>query len=128
MIYDQNFRQEAVGNPDQPWAKAEPSLFTQCFTGQELISENWCTKCQGLDHSSADCPYQTRKRPWSTVAGSTGGIPRNSRNEQPPCLKYNRYQRDCRFGRECCFQHVCSNCRGPHPVSRCKAGATQQKD
>ena len=35
---DQNFRQEAIGNPDQPWAKAEPSLYTQCFIGQEL---NW---------------------------------------------------------------------------------------
>ena len=88
------------------------------YAGQEL---NWCTKCH---HSSADCPYQTRKCPWSTVAGSTGGTPRNSRNEQR--LKYNRYQENCRFGRECHFQHVCSNCRGPYPVSRCKAGATQQ--
>ena len=122
VIYDQNFRQEAIGNPDQPWAT---SLYMQCFTGQEL---SWCTKCQGLDHSSADCPYQTRKCPWSTVAGSTGGTPRNSRNEQQPCLNYNRYQENCRFGRECHFQHVCSNCRGPYPVSRCKAGATQQKD
>ncbi len=73
IIYDQNFRQEAAGNPDQPWAKAYPSLYTQCFTGQELVSENWCSKCQGLDHSSNDCPYQSRRRPRSTAFGGVAG-------------------------------------------------------
>ena len=66
VIYDQNFRQEAAGNPDQPWAKAEPSLYTQCFTGQELNSENWYSRCQGLDHSSMDCmpvPSQESEAP-----------------------------------------------------------------
>ena len=31
VVYDQNFRQEAAGNPSQSWAKA-------------LTSENWYTK------------------------------------------------------------------------------------
>ena len=91
VIYDHNFRQEAVGNPDQPWAKAEPSLYTQCFTGQELVSENWCSRCQGLDHSSTDCPYQAMKCPWTSMAGGAEGTPRSRRSEQQPCLKYNRY-------------------------------------
>ncbi len=129
VIYDQNFRQEAAGNPDQPWAKANPSLYTQCFTGQELVSENWCSKCQGLDHSSNDCPYQSRKRPWSTAFGGAAGPARSPSRSDQPCMKYNRYQEDCRFGKDCHFQHVCNSCRGPHPVSRCKSAINrQQKD
>ncbi len=67
VIYDQNFRQEAAGNDELQWAKVEPSLYTQCFTSQDISRENWWTKCQGLDHQSVDCPYLAgRKRPWNS--------------------------------------------------------------
>ncbi len=33
VIYDQNFRQEAAGNPDQPWVKADPSPLHPMFYG-----------------------------------------------------------------------------------------------
>ncbi len=56
VVYDQNFRQDAAGNPDLPWAKVDSSLYAQCFTGQEALRESWCSKCQGLDHQSAECP------------------------------------------------------------------------
>jgi hypothetical protein len=36
VVYDQNFRQEAAGNPLQSWAKVDPSLYAQCFTGQAV--------------------------------------------------------------------------------------------
>lgn len=121
VVYDQHFRQEASGNPGQVWAKAEPSLYTQCFTGQELSHENWCSKCQALDHSSVECPFQQRKRPWATAFNSNNSAARGGRSDSP-CQKFNRYQGDCRFGRECRFLHVCSGCRGPHPVSKCPIG------
>ena len=125
VIYDQNFRQEAAGNPDQPWAKAEPSLYTQCFTGQELNSENWCSRCQGLDHSSMDCPYQARnpKRPWNMGNGGRASNPCGGGARKEPCKKFNKYNGDCRFGPDCNFDHVCSNCGGHHPISSCKAKA-----
>jgi len=73
VIYDQNFRQEAAGNDKLQWAKVEPSLYTQCFTGQDISRENWCAKCQGLDHQSVDCPYSAgRKRPWNSGPGAGG--------------------------------------------------------
>lgn len=34
VVYDQKFRQEAPGNPTQAWAKVDPSIYAQCFTGQ----------------------------------------------------------------------------------------------
>lgn len=127
LVYDQNFRQEAAGHPGICWAKVDPSIYTQCFTGQEITAENWCGRCQGLDHATPNCPHQSRKRPWSAVnsPSASGGMPSShpaaSRGPQQVCLKFNRYQGDCLFGKECRYQHVCSACRGPHPVSKCNA-------
>ena len=126
LVYDQNFRQEAAGNTSLQWAKAEPSLYAQCFTGQEISKENWCSRCHGVDHQSADCPYGHRKRTWSGGPGAvsvsqhraaaTGG------RDQQLCIKFNRYGGDCKFRKECKFLHACSSCKGPHPVSKCRAG------
>ena len=40
VIYDQNFRMEMAGSSTQSWAKVDPSLYAQCFTGQALSAEN----------------------------------------------------------------------------------------
>ena len=115
VVYDQNFRMDVAGNPNISWAKVDPSLYAQCFTGQSATVENWCARCQSIDHSSAQCPerpnpnpdrYGPRKRPWSGLT--------------QVCQKYNRYNGDCRFGKECRFKHVCSACGDSHPVNRCK--------
>ncbi len=133
VIYEQNFQQEAAGNDELQWTKVEPSLYTQCFTGQDISRENWCAKCQGLDHQSVDCPYSAgRKRPWNSGPGAGGHnqlkAGTGTAQEQQTCIKFNRYQGDCRFGKDCKFLHACSSCGGPHPVSRCRAGnADQQK-
>ena len=38
-------------------------IYAQCSTSRAPTSENWCTKCQSLDHSSVNCPtYCPRKR------------------------------------------------------------------
>lgn len=121
VVYDQNFRQEAAGNPAQSWAKVDPSIYAQCFTGQAISTENWCTRCQCLDHTSANCPYRQRKRPWHSMAG-TGPGQSTGRNEQQICMKFNKFNGDCKFGKDCRYLHVCSACRENHPVSRCKLG------
>lgn len=123
LVYDQNFRQDAAGNPTQSWAKADASIYAQCFTGQALSTENWCAKCQGLDHSSQNCPYRPRKRPWSAVGGASSSPSRH--DQGVVCIKYNKFNGDCKFGRECRYLHVCSTCREAHPVSKCKAGAAK---
>ncbi len=75
VVYDQNFRQEAAGNAGQPRARVDPSMYAQCFTGQEISGENWCRKCQSLDHN---CPY-SRKRSWNAAnAGGTSYTPSRS--------------------------------------------------
>ena len=80
--------------------------------------------CQCLEHATALCPFGPRKRPWDTAFGSHA-----ARADQPesfdssqPCIKYNRYNGDCRFGKTCRFRHVCKRRLEPHPVSKCKNG------
>ena len=128
VIYDQNFRMEMAGNPTQSWAKVDPSLYAQCFTGQAFSSENWCSECQGLYHTSGRCPYkpQAQKRSWGAAFGQAPA------RAPPPgpspkskgiiCAKYNCYNGDCRYGKQCCFDHVCSGCGGLHPIQKCKGG------
>ena len=118
VVYDQNFRQEAAGNPHQSWARVEPSIYTQCFTGQAVSTENWCSRCQCLDHTTSTCPYRPRKRQWNNAGGS-GNSSTQGRQEQQICIKYNG---DCKFGKECRYLHICSACRELHPISRCSAG------
>ena len=72
LVYDQNFRQEAAGNTSLQWAKAEPSLYAQCFTGQEISKENWCSRCHGVDH-------QYGKRTWS---GGPGAVSHSQGQQQ----------------------------------------------
>ena len=70
MVYDQNFRQEAAGNHHQSWARVKPSVYTQSFTGQAINTDNWCSRCQCLDHTTSSCPYCPRKRQWNNTGGS----------------------------------------------------------
>lgn len=124
VVYDQNFRQEAAGNPNQSWAKVDPSIYAQCFTGQALNAESWCARCQNLDHTSANCPFRQRKRSWNTAMGSGGSQAHNRTGlDSQVCLKYNKFNGDCKFGKDCRFSHVCSSCKEPHPVNRCPKNA-----
>ena len=116
VIYDQNFRQDAAGNPSLSWAKVDPSIYAQCFTGQALSSENWCARCQCLDHTSVHCPYRPRKRTWASAFSQP------VKPEPQICIKYNRYNGDCKFGKDCRFKHACSSCGEPHPSSKCPCG------
>ena len=121
VIYDQNFRMEIAGNPTHSWAKVDPSLYAQCFTGQALSAENWCSLCQGLDHTSSRCPFraQAQKRSWESPFGQAlARTPHNGSGTT--CFKFNRYDGDCKFGKNCRFDHVCSGCGGPHPIKKCK--------
>ena len=122
IIYDQNFRMEVAGNSTQSWARVDPGLYAQCFTGQARSIENWCTTCQGIDHASARCPYKPQKRSWAAAFNQQPA--KGAANPSPGgevCWKFNRYNGDCRFGAKCRYSHACSSCGGAHPVQRCKS-------
>lgn len=126
VVYDQNFRQEISGNSEQTWSKVDPSIYALSFTGQASSGENWCVNCQCLDHTTQNCPMRpSKKRTWNTAMGSSPQRPAGQRpaGQRPPiCLKYNKFDGDCKFGKDCRFTHACSSCKEEgHPVSKCKA-------
>ena len=114
VIYDQNFRLDAAGSASQPWSRVDPSLYAQCFTGQSFCSENWCSSCQSLDHPSQRCPLRAPKRSWTNAFS-----PKADTAPSTICKKYNRYNGDCKFGKQCRYTHECSRCGEAHPVSKC---------
>ncbi len=115
VVYDQAFRQEMAGAREQSWAKVDPSLYSVCFFGQNINAENWCSVCRSLEHTATACPSRaTRKCTWP-------GSPARGANQEV-CQKYNRFNGDCRYGRDCKFAHMYSRCGEPHPVTKCKAG------
>ena len=148
VVYDQNFRLEVAGNPDQPWAKVDPSIYALSFTGQTISAENWCSRCQCLDHTTSNCPAApARKRPWHSAQGSPAPPAQrwsgsqdhpaqrwSGSQEHQVCLKYNRFGGDCKFGKQCKFRHVyavpveiptrCQNARrGPKKVTPQQVGS-----
>ena len=120
VIYDQSFRQEMAGSPGQSWARVDPTIYSLCFFDQNLRVENWCGNCQSIDHVAQNCPARGTKRSWAPAAP-------NQQKVGEVCLKFNKFQGDCKLGWDCWFHHVCSACGEPHPVSHCKGGDKRHK-
>ncbi len=105
------------GKEGPDMGKGGPSIYALCLFGQNRSSDNWHTSCQSIDHTAASCPARlVRKRGWMT-----GGS--HQRAAYPEiCLKYNKFNGDCKFSRNCRFQHACSRCGKLHPVTKCGRG------
>ena len=113
VIYDQNFRQDAADQRILVWARLDPGLFSQCFTGQAKNSEAWCRSCHSVDHGTDSCPLKPLVTPPP---------PKRSRPSSAPttvvCRKFNRLG-NCPFGSKCRYAHRCSLCGGEHPLTQC---------
>ena len=58
VIYDQSFRQKMASTPGQSWARVDPTIYSLCFYGQNVSTENWCPNCQTMDHLAQECPVR----------------------------------------------------------------------
>ena len=84
IVYDQNFRQEVADMQNKQWAKVDPSIYAQCFTGMALRAEAWCRYCHVFDHTSENCPSRQiqslpMKRPFPTPATPAKKVPGGSK-------------------------------------------------
>ena len=128
VVYDQNFRQQAADENITVWVRPDPGVYAQSFTNYALSAEGWCKHCHSVDHISETCPTRPkptnpRKRGFAfphppTTKRPLIPSPLAPSIDETICRKYNRYDGDCHFGRECKFRHVCSNCKkGVHPAT-----------
>ena len=125
VVYDQNFRQLAAEENLTTWARPDPGVYAQSFTNYALSAEGWCKYCHSVDHISDTCPARPksvypRKRATNATYPAASKRPLTPSADDTICRKYNRYEGDCHFGKNCRFRHVCSNCKKEHPVSQCK--------
>ena len=72
VLYDQNFRQQAAEVGNTEWARVDPSIYTQCFTGIALSAEGWCKFCQSINYTSDNCPSQQH---WQRKRGMPATFP-----------------------------------------------------
>ena len=65
--------------------------------------------------------YMPHKRSWSAAFGQTqpATSKESSASKGLVCIKYNRYDGDCKYRRQCKFEHTFSSCGGAHPVKKC---------
>ena len=128
-IYDNSYRQEAADSAKLDWAKIDPSLHAQCFTGMAISSEGWCSLCHSVEHLKHNCPLNSQvglqdaaKRP------ALHQPPAKRFKEWPPiCRKFNKHDGYCEFMPKCNYRHVCLKCHGPHPETRCQMASGQAK-
>ena len=131
--YDVAYRRQALTRRDLQWSKVDNVLYNEAFTGRARAIPR-CRHCLGENHASADCAYAPapnepavqkgdREQPSRLYYGQTryparrwGG---SGGGQSELCHLFNKSE--CRFN-PCRFQHVCSRCKGAHPLSECSRG------
>ena len=99
-------------------------------------AEGWYKICQSIEHSSESCPFAPKQMEHTAMGGPQGQTSTfykrvgQTLTVRPPkcaalatpqdyCINYNRFNGDCKFATARRFPHICSACKGPHPVLKC---------
>ena len=134
LYYDVEYRKWASANHIRDWSQTNSELFALAFTGQ-AVSLSWCPVCQVEGDHTYDCPRYVATQAATTSRSLDQQAPRRqlpSLMDPPPakrpplahCILYNKNAGACPYGSACRFQHICSHCFNPHPVTSCTNKAT----
>lgn len=114
VIYNTLYRRHMAEIGQRDWSKVDLSIYARCFTGQAK-NPSWCVICLTLDHDTADCPYAStqehkarRPSPYPSYASGSSSHWPSSKGQAPVCIKFNKYDEDCRHGEACKFRHAMS--------------------
>ncbi len=130
--YNAAFRRQAALTRSKKWSVINATLFTMNFSGLASRTRR-CELCFATSHSEQECAQRedpdpdlgtrlknlesavlTIAKPLAARASSdTAHIVRPS---DDPCRKWNTV--GCTYLR-CRYAHVCSGCRGDHPLVQC---------
>ena len=120
VLYDRQFRREALARRDLNWSVTDTRLYSEAFTGRAKAIPR-CQFCLQDDHSAPYCP-RNPDHPWQNW------LPPTTPTQPPPlpisrqgpraelCRRYN--ERRCKQTR-CRFTHACRSCGGSHPHVNC---------
>ena len=116
LVYDQNFRQQMAARKDEVWAKTDVGIYAQCFMNQSKSSEAWCRACQSIEHNSSSCPLATVSQ-MNRLNQRQELTAEQKRPAVTICKNFN--SKGCKFNSNCYRRHVCLECQGAHPKSKC---------
>ena len=126
VIYDNAYRQEAADNSKEDWSKIDSSLHSQCFMDMAITTEGWCSICHSVEHIRRNCPLNSQGA--SQQSAPRQPPPKRFKESWPPvCKKFNRNDGYCEYMPKCNYRHVCLQCHGPHPETRCQAASGRAK-
>ena len=121
VLYDRQFRREALARKDLNWSQTDSRLYNEAFTGRARSIAR-CAFCLQDDHTSSECP-KNPSRPWAdwlptqALAWSTPPpIPAQGSAPTEVCRRYNDGR--CKYAK-CRFAHLCKICFAPHPSLTC---------
>ena len=127
FAYDVRFRCRLAASPNPfSFGSIDSELFVTILDASAVKTSTTCFRCKSRDHKVGQCPFQAHQP--SVAPDKTGPQSKNTErrptrptpwyhNNQEGC---NNFQFDkCRFP-DCTRAHVCRQCRGPEPHSRCK--------
>ena len=134
VAYDRQYRWEALARKDLNWSATDPRLYSEAFTGRARSIAR-CNYCLQDDHTAAQCPRNPNPPvfgwfpnpiPWPTrLIGS--GLPNPDHVQDAQiCRRFNEGR--CQSSR-CRYRHLCTWCRGDHPLISCprQAGAGRSR-
>ena len=126
VIYDRQYRREALARKDLNWSVTDPRLYNEAFTGHAKSIPR-CTYCLQDDHSAAYCPRNPNRPcfswfpnpgPYPTALPIT--YPHYTQTPHNPSLEICRRFNEGRCKQlRCKYRHACSNCNGPHQLISC---------
>ena len=132
--YDDAYRRLAAASGDWQWSRVNPSLYTVCYTGRARKTAR-CERCLSAGHKTEECSLlgeddtDVSKRlkaiESAVVVLTQAGNPNAGKGQAGEiCRKFNRGDCTLRF---CRYAHLCSACRGSHPVSQCFSKARTEQ-
>ena len=113
MIYDRQYRRDALARKDLNWSVLNSRLYNEAFIGRARAIPR-CTHCLGDDHAAGSCPLNPSFNivgvaPSPSPTYRQGGL-------SEICRNFNSAR--CRR-LQCQYQHLCLVCNGSHPYINC---------
>ena len=130
VVYDHQFRREALVRKDLNWSVTDPRLHNEAFTGRARAIAR-CAFCLQDDHTDTYCPKNPNRPVFGWFQTPTAGpasVDWSAAQALPPstpgpftksleiCHRFNEGR--CKTAR-CKYQHACFLCHSLHPLISC---------
>ena len=124
--YDMAFRRQAANRGSLDWGLFDAALYNEAFAGRAKQIPR-CRYCLADTHSSQECLHAPAEPQTGPISAESRPV-RSGRPAGPAgragagvdiCRLYNSPGGSrCRYPL-CCYAHLCTKCRRPHPLAEC---------